>query len=175
MSFPAKFARSAVLAIGLAAVSLPAAAQVTQGQKFGDWIVRCERPVGAANEQCILFQVVNRRDQQTNQTQRVLLTNIGYVGPEKQPIISFAMPLGLYLPAGVKIQVDKQTPIEATVETCIQTGCRATLSLSAAAVGQLKRGNAATFTIQNLRRQNITLPISLKGITAGLDALSKQQ
>ncbi|MEP3280290.1 MAG: invasion associated locus B family protein [Stappiaceae bacterium] len=74
----------------------------------------------------------------------------------------FTMPLGLYLPAGLKLKLDDGPEHEAIIQTCDQRGCYAGWVMQKDEVEQMVAGKqlAASFQANNRSPINITLPLS---------------
>jgi invasion protein IalB len=144
-----------------------AVAAPKDGQIFKDWRVRCERPADAEKETCYVFQDLWLRKIK----QRLLHIAVLYhEGSEKATII-LTLPLGILLPPGVEIQVDKTDPIRLAVEQCIEQGCQAITQLDAERLAAFKNGMKARVTFQDGKRRSITVPVSLRGFTAALNSL----
>ena len=160
-----------VLAILTATLLLAAAglcsAAPKDGQTFGDWAVRCEKPKNAPKETCFIFQNhVTKKDHKP-----VLRIAVGYLPTKNQPVAVITMPLGIALPPGVQIKVDNNEAVRVPVERCEPQGCRAGVILGDKLLAQLKAGQKAEITFDDGARHPITVPVSLKGFTAGLSSL----
>lgn len=137
------------------------------GQNFQDWGVRCEKPKNAPKETCFIFQNhVTKKDHKP-----VLRIAVGYIPSKDQPVAIITMPLGISLPPGVQIKVDDNEPVHVPVERCEPQGCRAGVILGDKLLGQFKAGTTAKITFDDGARHPITVPVSLKGFTAGLASL----
>jgi invasion protein IalB len=144
-----------------------AVAAPKDGQIFKDWRVRCERPAEAEKATCYIFQDLWLRKIK----QRLLHIAVAYhEGSEKATII-LTLPLGILLPPGVEIQVDKTEPFRLAVEQCIEQGCQAITQLDAERLAAFKNGMKARVTFQDGKRRAITVPVSLRGFTAALNSL----
>lgn len=153
----------------------PAASSSTNplhGQVFQDWTVRCEAvPAsdGQTYEQCHMYQDWQEEDRQL----RILHIAVAY--PRQQPdqaVAVMTLPLGVYLPPGVTVQIDQGTPIKVAIERCEAVGCKAGFALEEQVLAAMRRGVKANVTFSDLRRQPLTIPVSLRGFTAGLRALA---
>lgn len=161
----------AALAILAAAISLTGTAICSaapqDGQSFGDWMVRCEKPQNAPKQTCFIFQNhVTKKDGKL-----VLHIAVGYIPEKDQPVAIITMPLGISLPPGVQIKVDDNEALKVPVERCEPQGCRAGVLLRGTLLSQFKAGHIANITFDDGARRPITIPVSLKGFTAGLASL----
>ncbi|MEE8444471.1 MAG: invasion associated locus B family protein [Alphaproteobacteria bacterium] len=161
----------ALVALCLAAFApLPAAAQIAEGQVFGDWRARCVTPPGATRHQCsIQFRVFNKEPRR-----QLLNVTIGFFGKNRAPGAVFNVPIGVYLPAGLTLSVPGAQVIRLVYDRCMPKACRAALALTTDMIAAMKKAERGDITIQDSRRKPLKLPLSLKGFTAGYDALSRQ-
>ena len=77
--------------------------------------------------------------------------------------ILITLPHGLYLPAGVTTQVDKNKAEALAVQTCDDKGCYAGAALQQALLENMKKGEALVVGFQDLKKQSITLSLPLRG------------
>ena len=166
-------------------VSLPAIAQAQKGNKetelktqeqpnteilhFKDWVVRCENPEDTEDKSCFLFQRVA-----LNSGQTVLSVTVAYPQTSEEAAAVFRLPLGIFLPAGAVIQVDKNEPIKLVVQRCDQKGCWAPLKLDTTTLTLLKKGHEAKVGFNNTGGKIIAVPLSLKGFTSGFKEITKK-
>lgn len=146
---------------GLAAS--PAAAQNPHGKIFGDWRVRCNPATGAPAE-CQIFQNVVVKDT----GQPILQAVVGFLDNVATPVGVFTLPLGIYLPPGLTLQVDKGQTYEMAIEICGRNGCRVRFSIDDKLLGTFKSGKIAEVAFYGGNRKAIKIPVSLKGFTAAL-------
>jgi len=71
------------------------------------------------------------------------------------------VPGGLYIPAGLKLQVDGGKAQMLSLETCDQQSCYAEMQVSADLIAALKTGKKLSITCQNATRKLFVLPMSL--------------
>ena len=156
-----------VAVTALAFVGVGAAQGATDGDKFKEWTMRCEAPEGA-QQVCHIFQVA--KDKETGQD--IVHIAIGYRADLPDPLAIISVPLGIFLPPGVSLQIDEGNPVRAPYEVCDRDACRAGFPLSGEMVSSLKGGLSLKVTLENPLGEKITLPVSLSGFTAGLNALA---
>ena len=83
----------------------------------------------------------------------------------------FVLPLGVSLPGGVSITVDDGQPVRLRYERCDGAGCVAPLALGQELIAALKGGRWARVAFFDPSGQEISVPVSLLGFTAGFNAL----
>lgn len=140
---------------------------VKTGDQFTDWVVACEQPNEEIPELCHIFQNLTLKEEGV----RVLHVQVGFIPDKAHPVAIFTLPLGVALPPGIRLKVDEHEPVNFPIEVCVQDGCRAGLELTPDRLNMMKRGNKANVTFANIQRQGLTVPVSLSGFTAGVNAL----
>lgn len=87
------------------------------------------------------------------------------------PTLAFELPPNIHLPAGFTLSMGNQT-VARFQGKCTPQICNASVSLTPQLVTQFQRGREATLSYQSLPKQKpVNLPLSLMGITAGLNSL----
>lgn len=164
----ARLTSSLLVAAGLsAAAALPAAAQGEIKSTHGDWQLRCDTPPGAGSEQCALIQNVTAEDRDN-----VGLSVIVLKTADKQArILRVLAPLGVLLPSGLGLKVDEADIGRAAFVRCLPNGCIAEVILEEELLSKFQAGSLATFIIFQTPEEGIGIPISLKGFSAGFNAL----
>ena len=160
---------AATLAVAAAGVGLAggAAAQGLVKNTFGDWQLRCETPAGAKAEQCALVQTVAAEDR-PNMT---LLIIVLQPADGKSRLLRVVTPLGVLLPAGLGLKIDQADIGRAGFVRCLATGCFAEVVLEDNLIGQLKKGQTATFIVFQTPEEGVGIPVSLNGFGPGFDSL----
>ncbi len=127
-----------------------------------NWSARCVTDTSGQTSACHVIQRIKR-----NKTGALLMSVLVEL-PVKtlKPELKLNLPLGLYLPAGTTLQVDKTPTKEIQIETCDVKGCYAGIGVDEDMLIALKRGNTMTVTFQNVARQPIAIPVTLVGFTA---------
>lgn len=141
-------------------------------ESHGDWQLRCLRtPDG--QDPCELYQLL--RDD--NQGPVAEISVIPFEG-QAAAIMNFVAPLETDLEMGMGFKVDTAEGRRYPFLVCAPIGCVARIGMSEAELGALKRGNQATVTLLPFggdpEKNAVNLPVSLKGFTAGFDALQAQ-
>jgi invasion protein IalB len=152
---------------GLAGFPGTAGAQGVVRSVHQDWQIRCDTPPGAQKEQCALMQSVVAEDRaNTGLTVLVLKT-----ADDKTRLLRVIAPLGVLLPAGLGLTIDKIEVGRAGFSKCLPKGCFAEVVMDDKLIGQLRSGQTATFSIFQTPEEGIGFPLSLKGFGEGFDKL----
>lgn len=156
-----------LVAIATAAATTPATAQGKVKASFADWNLVCDTPPGAKSEQCALVQSVIAEDQQNvGLTVIVLRTADG-----KNQLLRVLAPLGVLLPSGLGLKIDDTDVGRAGFVRCLANGCIAEVVLQDDLTAKLKSGQMANFIIFKTPEQGIGIPVSLNGLTQGMEQL----
>jgi invasion protein IalB len=164
-----------VLCIGLAATPTPLAAQSEaprsgaeiETQQFEDWVLRCQPASETQLQACRIRQNIIAEDSGNT----VLQIVAGRFGPEKVLGAVFFVPVGVRLPPGIRIQVDERPPRVFPFEVCDSETCQVRAILEGDLLEDFKAGMTGQVNFQNAAGRSRTVPISLKGFTAALQAL----
>lgn len=156
---------------------MPTAETATPGQtyvveSFGDWQERCVKSdLGA--DPCHLYQML--RDETGGPVAELSVFNLpeGTKGKAVAGATVLA-PLETMLTAGLQLVVDSNKPLAYPFTVCTPIGCVARLGFTANELAMLKKGSNARITIIPYLApdQPVTLAASLKGFTAGYDAVA---
>lgn len=160
-------------AVGLAALTVglcgagDAAALTARETDYQDWRVRCETPDGGS-EQCMMFQSVGSDERPG----RLLNIAVRYLPDQPVALAQISVPLGVYLPNGLVIQIDDRNPLRIPFEYCNSGGCTTRIQLQDDILGAMKAGQQMTVEIvQFINAKKYYADISLKGFTAAFGAL----
>lgn len=156
--------RPFAFALAMFFLTAPAAAQNPHGNAHDAWRVRCNTPTGAPAA-CQIFQNIVVKES----GQPILKFAIGFADDAKTAVGIFVIPLGIYLPSGLTLQVDDGQVYEMAIEICGQKGCRVRFSFDETLMNIFKRGSAAKVTFYGGDQKPISIPVSLKGFTAALN------
>jgi invasion protein IalB len=127
---------------------------------FGDWRAVCKA-------RCVIAQGL----QDPEQPAIIYSSQISYVGGNSDPVLQLNLPLGIYLPPGVAIDIgdDKH---QAPVTVCLPEGCKVLLQLTPAIVQQLQNNAAYTVKIFVSEQSPRQLKFSLRGFSDALASLT---
>ena len=161
-----------LLLLILAAAALPAAAQVVEGEKSGDWTKGClqaprDRPQAA--EQCFIFQ----RLFPPGSEQAAATVAIGRPGPDKPLLASLTVPLGVNLPAGITVWVegDEKAVRRPPLLFCVRAGCEANMQMDKVMLAAFRQHLSGVLSFTMVDGRQVALPISLRGFTNALTFL----
>jgi invasion protein IalB len=135
----------------------PAAADAGQGAKPPEWVSRCASEARGGALECAIEQTVFL----SKTGQLVAAVTIRVPPDTRQPGLAVQVPVGLYLPAGVGLQVDEGKPLALVLQTCDLKGCYAGTAVSPEMLAALKSGKVLTVIFQNLNKESIRVPLQL--------------
>jgi invasion protein IalB len=122
-----------------------------------EWVSRCASEARQGTLECVVEQTAVL--QKTGQL--VAAVSIRVPADTHQPSLAVQIPVGLFLPAGVTLQVDDKKAISLTLQTCDLKGCYAATPISPELLADLKAGKKLAVSFQNLTKENITVPLQL--------------
>lgn len=152
---------------GLALFPVTASAQGVVRSVHQDWQIRCDTPPGAQSEQCALMQSVVAEDRANVGLTVIVLKT----ADNKSRVLRVIAPLGVLLPAGLGLTIDKTEVGRAGFVRCLPKGCFAEVVMDDKLMQQLRTGQSATFIIFQTPEEGIGFPLSLKGFGEGFDKL----
>ena len=158
---------AALSAVRAGALGGTAAAQGTVKSVHADWQVRCDTPPGAQGEQCALIQSVTAEDRPNVGLTVIVLKT----ADQKSRLMRVLAPLGVLLPSGLGLKIDKTDVGRAGFVRCLPNGCVAEVQMDENLMKQMRGGQAATFIIFQTPEEGIGIPMSLKGFGEGYDKL----
>jgi invasion protein IalB len=162
---------AAIMLAGAAGFPGSAQAQGVVRSVHQDWQIRCDTPPGAQSEQCALMQSVVSEDSAnagiaTNLTVLFLRT-----ADTKTLVMRVIAPLGVIIPSGLGLTIDKQSVGRAGFTKCVLGGCLAEVVMEDTLLKALRTGQTAIFSIFLTPEEGIGFPLSLKGFAQGFDKL----
>lgn len=125
------------------------------------WSAQCIAPSRDAPLNCQIEQ----RAVVTETGQLLLLVTIAVPGESRQPVLTVRTPLQLFLPAGVRIDVDGRNAEKLEFRTCDQQGCYVRNPISSTTLAAMVKGLKLNIILENLNNQQLTVPMSLSGFT----------
>jgi invasion protein IalB len=163
----------------------PAAGDLSLGQKvneggigetyaaatFEAWEQRCVRTESGVDP-CQLYKLLTDADGNSVAEFTVFGLPAGTEGPAVAGA-TFIAPLETLLTSGMRLQIDEGQSKVYPFTFCAEIGCVVRLGFTAEEVAAMKKGANAVITIVPFVApdQNVTLTVSLKGFTAGLEAV----
>lgn len=129
-------------------------------ESFQDWEVRCQRNAEGPTP-CAMVQMITQPDSD----QPLMQVILDYPPQIDDPVMSFFVPLGVRLAAGLQLSVDNGEPVQFPYQVCLEQGCRADVPIEPSMLQQLRSGSTATLSMIGPRGDRIDLDISLIGFT----------
>jgi invasion protein IalB len=121
------------------------------------WTSRCVSEARNGNVDCVVEQsaVVTKTGQ--------LLADISIRVPAdtRHPVMLIQLPVGLYLPAGVTVQIDTGKPQQITLQTCDLKGCYGAEPLADDVLAAMKSGTRFAVSFQNTAKETVVIPFGL--------------
>src|SRR5580704_4884140 len=161
--------RLAALAL-LAGICVAAGAAQAQGVvkgKHGGWETRCETPPGSTGQQCALMQSVVD-DDRPNITLVIIALK---TADRKSRLLRVIAPLGVLIPTGIGIRIDKQDLGRMNFVRCLPNGCVAEVFLDEKLLAKLEGGGQVTFVLFETPEEGVGVPTGLDGFKDGFEAL----
>jgi invasion protein IalB len=159
-------AAASVLAMG---PTVSAAQQTPTAGELAGWNKICYADAAGAQSCTVLFQIVAETGQ--------LVAQASINSRAGQPNMVFQAWIisspGIYIGAGIRLQVDTNTPTDIPFAICDATYCIAESQIDANFVNGLKAGNrimlSAMIRQADAQPRQIDLPVTLRGFTAAYD------
>lgn len=150
----------ALLAFGLVTqVALAEPNATFEGKHFGDWGGACDEKL------CYLQQVLSQGDKP------VMVTAIGHPAENPYPTVLIQLPANIQIQQGVMLQIDNNPAIKFKGR-CDKESCIAGFALDETMQKQFNQGKKALVSfVPKPKQEPVSLPISTKGLKAGLAAL----
>ncbi len=89
----------------------------------------------------------------------------------KKPVAMIQAPLGLFLPAGITVDVDGDMAQNYPLQTCNANGCFAGFPITDQMLNRMFNGGKLNIIFQYLDKKPLTLPMSLAGFTEAYDRI----
>ncbi|WP_372610775.1 invasion associated locus B family protein [Halomonas sp.] len=129
-------------------------------EQFQDWEVVC--PPQGSQGACTMNQLVTNSED----GQPLMRVIVGYPPElEGRPAMTFLLPLGVRLAAGLQLSVGNVEPAQFPYQVCVEQSCRADLPLDPSLLLPLRSGSSATLSLIGPRGNRLDLDISLMGFT----------
>lgn len=108
----------------------------------------------------------------TKTGQLVASVNVKLPPETRQPVMMIQLPVGLFLPGGVNLQIDESKPQALVIQTCDLKGCYAATTISAELLSAMKAGKRLSVIFQNLNKENVNLAFVLSGFAESYDKIN---
>jgi invasion protein IalB len=150
--------------------SSAAYADVKAGDRFDDWVYECDAE-SFKEEVCALTHTLMDEEGKN----RIIKLTLGRLGKQGELALVALVPLGIYLPGGIIGTVDTGQPFSFTLRTCTELGCEGVVMVDQKLRWKLKAGKTLAIKFMaRPRSEAIMLPVSLNGLSAGLEVLDKE-
>src|SRR5688572_30665888 len=116
-----------------------------------NWVTQC----GAKTRQGALDCSVQQTIIKTDTGQMVAQVSVRIPADTRAPVMMVHLPLGLFLPGGVQLQVDQNTVVDLPLQTCDANGCYAGTPVAVDLLGQLQKGRSLRIGFKNLSQTAI--------------------
>jgi invasion protein IalB len=141
----------------------------------GAWQIQCsDAPAQKdqpAKKQCGMLQITKA---EKNEKVGLSLIIVKAKQGEKQVnMMRVIVPIGVYLPTGVALEIDKAAVGRVPFTRCLPRLCEAFAEASPPTLEKMKKGTAANFIIYEAPGLGIPMKISLDGFAAALDDLNQ--
>jgi invasion protein IalB len=143
----------------------------------GAWQIQCSvTPVaGASGEQagkkaCGMVQLT--RSEKNKKIVLSLIVQRSKQGDKDQTTMRVLVPIGVYLPTGVALEIDGAAVGRAPFVRCRPQICEAFAEVSPESIAKMKKGTAANFIVYEAPGLGIPMKISLEGFSAALENLT---
>lgn len=135
------------------AVAQPPASQ----PEPSSWVSRCASATRQSAPECFIEQTVVL----TKTGQLIASVTVRLPPTTNKPVMMVQTPVGLYLPAGIALQIDEAPPLRLVVQTCDTKGCYAGDQISPQLLETMKAGKRLSVIFQNLEKKDISVPLTL--------------
>jgi invasion protein IalB len=128
------------------------------------WVKVCNQDPNSQKDVCLTTQEIRADSGQFLAS--VAVREIG--GEEKQSLV-IAVPTGMLVQPGLRLQIDKNKQREIKYGICFPNACYAELPIDPSVVTEMKRGNNLVLTTLNQQAKPINFKLTLVGFTASYD------
>lgn len=167
------FGMCVVAAGALATGVYGAASQETGDQPKQDaapreaWATSCASPARGQAQDCAMEQ----RAIASETGQAIAQITIRVPQDTKKPVTMVQVPLGLFLPAGLSVDVDGDLSQNFPFQTCNNNGCFVGFPIPDAMLKAMFKGSKLNLTFQNLNKKPVVLPMSLTGFSGAYNRI----
>jgi invasion protein IalB len=160
-----------------AAAPVPSEPGVTTAS-YGDWVLRCQR-VGTAEKPARLCEV-SQGMQVQGQAAPIAQVAIGRVPGEAGLRVTALLPASVSFPSSVRVgleQGDTQAPVlDLAWRRCLPGGCLADGPVTEEGLKRWREAEApGRLMFKDAGGQEVTIPLSFRGLGPALDALGKER
>lgn len=153
------------LMMTLAVIATEARGQTPTTPPSEGWTTQCVTASRGPRADCSTVQQIFLSESR----QLVSSVTVTVPGDSMRPNILFRIPIGLYIPFGLKVDLDGTEVQTYELQTCDQTGCYASSLLPDSLLNGLRKSEVLGLSFQNLKRETIRIPIPLVGFSKSYD------
>jgi invasion protein IalB len=153
-------AATALLSLGLSA---PA---VAQDATPAAWRVECTGD-GKMLECRAVQQLVAQENKQ------LVIHLAARLGPDRAPVLSLQLPLGINLAEPIQLKVDNGTAEKYPVQTCTNAGCLLSIPLKDPLMASMRTGTLLKVIVFDANKRAITIDVPLLGFGLAFDKAAK--
>lgn len=124
------------------------------------WMVNCTNVSGGFD--CRASQTLLLKDTGV----RILTLVVRTTPDAKKPVMLIQGPLGIYLPAGLTIQIGKEPAKKLPLQSCNQEGCLTEYAVTDAEIAAMQQGADVAVLVQDLKKRPVTLQVPGLGFAA---------
>jgi invasion protein IalB len=129
-----------------------------------EWIKLCNDDPQAKKQVCLINQELR-----TEEGQFLASVAIREIEGESRKVLLIAVPPGMLIQPGLRVQVDTGKQEQARYSICFPNACYAEMVVTDAIIGQFKKGSQLVLTTLNQQAKPVNFPISLAGFTKVYD------
>ena len=157
---------------GNPAAGAPAAAETIA--THGAWQIQCSAPAAsgalAGKKACGMVQLA--RSEKNAKIVLSLILQRAKQGEKNMTTMRMLVPIGVYLPTGVALEIDGAAVGRAPFVRCRPQICEAFAEISPESLSKMQKGTAANFIIYEAPGLGIPMKVSLEGFSAALENLN---
>jgi invasion protein IalB len=160
------------LSPGAIAQTTPAApaGETAQTAPIGSWVKLCNTEEGTEVEICVISQEL--RD--SNTAQLIASVTVREI-PDQPAVLIIAVPTGVLLPPGMRVQIDQAEAKPAEYAICFPNACIARMEIDEEFIHAMKAGGQLGIAVMGGDRQQVGFPVSLVGFTKAYDGEATEQ
>jgi invasion protein IalB len=137
------------------------------GPPESNWITRCSGVTRNGSVDCSMEQTYIKPETR----QPIALFSVRIPKETRAPATMIQLPLGLYLPAGVEMQIDQDQVVALPLQMCDTGGCYAGTPLSTELAGRLQMGKTLRLRFENVAREKIDALMPLAGFASAFSTI----
>ncbi|WP_106754237.1 invasion associated locus B family protein [Pannonibacter carbonis] len=148
----------------LAVLGSVAGVNAQTAEQESPWVKVCNTDPNVNKEICLITQELR-----TATGQFLSSVAVREIAGEARKTLLIAVPTGMLIQPGLRVQVDAGKQTEAKYGICFPNACYSELVIDDAFVGQLKKGTKLVLTTLNQQAKPVPLELTLAGFTKVYD------